>query len=651
MKYAEIIVNVPLKQNFTYSFDDEYVIPGIRVIVSFGRRNITGFVIKVMDNFNNTEGYKIKKIQRIVDTSPVFIKKQVELALWMEKFYLCSRGEALSTMIPYGKVDKGLPPLDFDDIENSNLELTTYQKEAIESITKGNEKLYYLFGVTGSGKTEVYLECAERIIKNGKQVIYLVPEITLTHQLIQQVQERFAKKVAILHSGLTPSQRINQCRKIIKGEVSLIIGARSAVFAPTNNLGLIIIDEEHETSYKSGNSPRYHARQIAQVRIAKEGGKLLMGSATPSLESWYLMKEKLITRLDLPERVSGGFLPSINIVDMKTQKEMFSERLIYEMNKTLKAGKQVILFLNRRGFSYFFHCNDCGYEIKCPHCDIALTYHKSSNGLVCHYCGYRKPIVSVCPECGSLDVIHSGFGTEMVEAEVKRLFPSAVVARLDTDIAKKKGISATIIDDFRNGKIQILLGTQMVAKGLNFPNAELVGIVLADSGLNIPDFRAQERTFDLLVQVSGRAGRYSKNGKVIIQTYHPTNQAIIRAAKMNIEQFYTEELEIRKETGFPPFSRLVNVVLRGKIKEAVEKEINSIVDILRNNKKKYSGEIEIFGANECPIEKIANNWRFQIIVRSKNPNLLHYFLKNEIGNYHCPSGMNLEIDFDPVMIM
>ena len=504
LKYAKVAVPVPLKQEFTYSFDDGVlnVVPGIRVMVPFGRREVQGYVVDVLDSKPDV-GFEIKAVSKAIDKEPLFGKREYELALWMERFYFSSRGEILDVMIPGGRRDSSFGALDFGEpVFKKDVVLTAEQVGAVETVMGARTGLFYLFGVTGSGKTEVFLQCAERVIAQGGQVIYLVPEITLTHQLAVQVMERFKNNVAILHSGLTDSQRIAQWRRIKRSEVSLVIGARSAVFAPCENLRMIIIDEEHENSYKSGNDPRYHARQVAQKRIADCHGKLLMGSATPSLEAWHLMKDpSRMTRIDLTSRVGGGCMPKVEIADMTHEDGIFGKTLQLEMARTLGAGKQVILFLNRRGYSYYFHCRSCGYELKCPHCDVAMTYHKKTGTLKCHYCGYTQKPTRVCPVCGSLDVMYSGFGTEQVEQEVQRLFPQYRTARLDTDVVSKdRKIIQKTLDEFRAGSLDILIGTQMVAKGLNFPNVQLVGIVLADSGLLVPDFRAEERTFDLLVQ-------------------------------------------------------------------------------------------------------------------------------------------------------
>jgi len=669
-KYAIVVVPVPLKQEFTYSFNDEEmnVQVGIRVMVSFGRRIIQGYVVNVLDEKPHVK-FAIKPIKRAIDKEPLFGKREYELALWMERFYFSSRGEILDIMIPGGKRDAVFGALDFEEpILRKDVALTDEQTQAIETVM-GSDKssnmssglspnsnspnMFYLFGVTGSGKTEVFLQCAERVIAQGGQVIYLVPEITLTHQLAMQVMERFKNNVAILHSALTDSQRIAQWRRIKKSQVSLVIGARSAVFAPCENLKMIIIDEEHENSYKSGNDPRYHARQVAQKRIADCHGKLLMGSATPSLEAWHLMKNpSRMIRIDLTHRVGGGCMPQVVIADMSKEEGLFGKQLQLEMTKTLSKGKQVILFLNRRGYSYYFHCRSCSYELKCPHCDVAMTYHKKTGTLKCHYCGYTQKPIKVCPVCGSLDVMYSGFGTEQVEQEARRLFPQYKIARLDTDtVSKDRKIISSTLDEFRSGSLDILIGTQMVAKGLNFPNVQLVGIVLADSGLLIPDFRAEERTFDLLVQVAGRSGRADSNGRVVVQTRIKDNPAIVMAASGSVEDFFDKELKLRKELGFPPFSRMINLVVRSPKATLAKSFASTLANALEQAVSQSGYSVQIYGANECPIEKIRANYRFQVLLRSTKPSDMLSLLENVLSHTTTPSGVILEIDVDPVDLL
>lgn len=655
LKYAKVAVPVPLKQEFTYSFDDGVlnVVPGIRVMVPFGRREVQGYVVDVLDSKPDV-GFEIKAVSKAIDKEPLFGKREYELALWMERFYFSSRGEILDVMIPGGRRDSSFGALDFGEPAfKKDVVLTVKQAGAVETVMGARTGLFYLFGVTGSGKTEVFLQCAERVIAQGGQVIYLVPEITLTHQLAVQVMERFKNNVAILHSGLTDSQRIAQWRRIKRSEVSLVIGARSAVFAPCENLRMIIIDEEHENSYKSGNDPRYHARQVAQKRIADCHGKLLMGSATPSLEAWHLMKDpSRMTRIDLTSRVGGGCMPKVEIADMTHEDGIFGKTLQLEMARTLGAGKQVILFLNRRGYSYYFHCRSCGYELKCPHCDVAMTYHKKTGTLKCHYCGYTQKPTRVCPVCGSLDVMYSGFGTEQVEQEVQRLFPQYRTARLDTDVVSKdRKIIQKTLDEFRAGSLDILIGTQMVAKGLNFPNVQLVGIVLADSGLLVPDFRAEERTFDLLVQVAGRSGRADSNGRVVVQTRMKDNPAIVMASKGQVEAFFDNELKLRRDLGFPPFSRMVNLVVRSPKAEVARGFAELLASELSGKAAFFGFDVQVYGANECPIEKIRANFRFQVLLRSFKPSDMLSLLENVLSYTSVPSSVVLEIDVDPVDLL
>ncbi len=654
--YAQVVLNLPLDKEFTYLIGDlTGCTVGVRVTVPFGRRQLTGFVVALKESIEAVP-YEIKPIKRVIDKEPLFGQQEIALAQWMSLFYQCSLGEAISTMIPSGRVDRESPLYGADE---GNQLITTEmlspeQSATIEAVLKSPQRLHYLYGITGSGKSEVFLRVAEAVIAQGKQVIYLVPEITLTHQLAHQVSHRFKERVAILHSGLSPSQRIATWRRTLQGEVDIAIGARSAVFAPFKNLGLIIIDEEHENSYKAGNVPRYHARQVAQKRASLTNALLMMGSATPSMESWLMMEEGGVVRHFLQERVAGGKVPKISVVNMLGEKRLLSRVLVSKMEKTLGNKRQVILFLNRRGFSYFFHCRSCGFEMSCPHCSIALTYHKKINRMMCHYCGYSRQPISVCPECSSLDVGYGGFGTEMVEKEVEQFFPKAKIARLDTDTAGKSEEVAQVISSFKAGEIDILLGTQMVAKGLNFPKVDLVGIVLADSGLNLPDFRSQERTFALIVQVSGRAGRYNETGEVVVQTYRPDNSAIKLATEGNGELFYKTELAMRKETAFPPYTRLVNFVIRGGSKTKVEGEIErlkSFIESLGGYFKDKATRPEILGVAPCPLEKIANKWRYHLVLRSTGIKELLQITTAVSKEFKVAPPLYLEIDVDPLQLL
>jgi primosomal protein N' (replication factor Y) len=462
-----------------------------------------------------------------------------------------------------------------------------------------------------------------------------------------------------MHSRLSGAERLSAWRRIRSGEVRIVAGPRSAVFAPVKNLGLIIIDEEQDASYKAGNTPRYHARQVAMHRCSiagDDGGKplLLMGSATPSVEAWAMIRDKRITRLTLTKRLAGGGLPSIEVVNMARVEGCLSPLLKEEIEKTAEQGRQSILFLNRRGFAYFYHCPKCGYELTCKHCSVSLTWHKGKtpdkDRAVCHYCGFSMPPPRACPNCGSLEAGFTGFGTEMIEEEVRRSFPHLRVERADADSTAKKGALEDILGRFKKGEIDILLGTQMVAKGLNFPGVRLVGVVLADTGLHLPDFRAAERTFSLIVQVAGRAGRYFPNGKVVVQTLRPSDPAISCACGLEIEQYYSRELEQRKALNFPPYSRLIRFVVRGKdlprVKAAVARLAERAAPCLPR-------DAELLGPAECPLSLIAGNYRRQIIIRGPHIAGLHKAAVQALAGWETAkeNGCYLETDIDPVSLL
>jgi primosomal protein N' (replication factor Y) len=493
--YLELLFNLPVEGSFTYLPPEtgetaewtpgEWI--GRRVMAPFGRRSVSGFVAGAVTAPPDGD-FTLRRISRIVDKVPLFGEQELKLASWISSMYLSSRGEALSAMLPGGKRETSVSSFGLEEevAMIKPLTLSPEQEAALAAVLKGDDRPKYLYGVTGSGKTEVFLRAAETLIEKGRGVIYLVPEIALTHQLVEAVRGRFPGKVAVLHSALTPSQRLSEWRRLRSGEALLAVGARSAVFAPIPDPGMIIIDEEHEGSYKSGSVPRYHARQVAMHRCSSGSCTLVMGSATPSVEAYRFMERGEIEKLELKSRIAGGSLPRLEIVDMKGSSNTLSPELIARIREVKNAGKQIILFLNRRGFSYFFHCRSCGYQMTCRSCSVSLTLHKSSGRMVCHYCGWSRKPEDVCPECGSLDIGYSGFGTEKIEEDVQRTFPDLSIKRIDTDAVRKKGSLQTILEQFKKGEIDILLGTQMVAKGLNFPGVRLVGIIQADSALHLP---------------------------------------------------------------------------------------------------------------------------------------------------------------------
>jgi primosomal protein N' (replication factor Y) len=596
----------------------------------------------------------------------LFDARSVALAQWVADMYLCSVGEALGAMLPGGRREVEPEAVDDGPLPGGGqVVLSEEQRLAIARIASASSGFFYLFGVTGSGKTEVFLQASREMLRRGRGVIYLVPEISLTHQVVDVFQRFLGEEVAVLHSGLTPSQRLQGWRRLREGTARVAIGARSAVFAPVQRLGLVIIDEEHEASYKSGTTPRYHARQVAMHRASEEGALLVMGSATPSLEAYHAMKTGRVENLRLPERLSGGSMPSVEIRDLRGEKGPISRPLIAEIRRTHAEGRQSILFLNRRGFAHFFHCRSCGFEMKCRRCSVSLTFHKHSNRMVCHYCGYRSPPVEVCPSCGSMDVGYSGFGTERIEEEVQRLFPELQVRRVDTDAVRggDRGLLRRTLADFAAGKIDVLLGTQMVAKGLNFPLVKLVGIIAADTGLQLPDFRAAERTFGLIVQVSGRAGRFHPDGKVVIQTFQPDSETIRLAAAGKLEEFYEKELEARRQLGFPPFTRLGRLVLRSRSSRKAWSAAQGLADSLAGlgsqpgqgaGQQAQGGEapaVEVLGPAECPLATVAGNHRVQLLLRASSLRLLHNRLKGLLQEYVAPSGVYLEVDVDPVSLL
>ena len=651
--FARVLIAVPIDEEFTYLIpEDMDVEVGRRVIVPFGSRSVTGYVVALEDE--HPVDFRIRPITRLVDRKePSFTNELIELAHFVSRMYFCSPGQALGAMIPSGRRETETSLFDsqtsFTPIEH----LSAQQERAIGTILSA-KGIYYLYGVTGSGKSEVFLRVSESVIAEGRQVIYLVPEITLTHQLSADVMARFSGRVAILHSALTPSQRLKEWYRILHHEVDLVIGARSAVFAPCARLGLIIMDEEHENSYKSGSSPRYHARQVAQKRCEMNGVSFVMGSATPSLEAWAMMERSLVTRIDMPLRVAGGSRPQIEVVSMLGIDRCISPRLEDEIRRTLIQRRGVILFLNRRGYSYYYHCDNCGHVVECPHCSVAMTYHRGSGRLHCHYCGYSQDLVDECPECHSTSLSVAGHGTEKVEEEVSRLFPSARVARLDADVASQdRQTVRAVIDGFRDGEIDILLGTQMVAKGLNFPRLSLVGVISADSTLSVPDFRSEERTYDLLEQVAGRAGRYDSSGRVLIQTYRASNKAIVAVERNDARGFYAQELEVRRMLSYPPFSRLVVITFRSRDKEQAEGGARTLADVVGRivASSRLEDHVSIVGVSPCIIERKAGSWRYQLLLSSQRILMLEEVLRKALSLCSWPSSVHVEIDVDPLNLM
>jgi len=669
MTYLEIILNLPVNQGFTYSYippenEKEELKPeiGKRAEIMFGNKKTSGFIINISDKIPEScpvDESKIKPVKRIIDKEPLFGSELIEMAGWISRYYLCTLGEAIFAMIPSGRRDSSAGGFSFeeDKVSKTKNKLSEEQELAVKEILAASEntdksksQFHYLYGPTGTGKTEVFLQLAEEILAQGKGVIYLVPEISLTGQVAQSIVDRFGNTAAIIHSGLTASQRLTQWHRIMHKEARVVVGARSAVFAPVPDLGLVIIDEEHDGSYKSGNNPRYHARQVAMHRCSNLQIPLVMGSATPSVEAWDGMEKNIIYRHKLTKRLAGGAMPHINCINLNnfSGDGCLSKPLEDEINNTLKQKKQAILFLNRRGFTHFFSCNSCGYELVCKNCSVPLTYHRNENRLRCHYCGWSLTPPQSCPQCGSLDIGSSGFGTEFIESETRSKFPNARIIRIDTDSITKKEELLEKLNEFREGKYDIMLGTQMVAKGLNFPNLQLVGVIMADAGLHMPDFRAGERTFSLITQVAGRAGRYFPDGKVFVQTYSPGREPVLFACQNAVEAFYNFELTQRSMMEFPPYSRLLRIVFRSFTRDLAFKTSCEVAQIL--NQMNVKGA-EIIGPAECPIERINSNWRYQILLKGKSIIPLQSMAREILNKYKHNQNVYIEYDVDPVSLL
>lgn len=534
---------------------------------------------------------------------------------------------------------------DSDEYNYPKYPLNIEQQMAVDTILKSDDSTFLLYGVTGSGKTEVYIELIEKMLLLNKSAIVLVPEISLTPQMVFRFKSRFKDYIAILHSRLSEGEKYDEYRKISNGLVKIVIGARSAIFAPLKNIGIIIIDEEHTSTYKQESNPKYSAIDVSLERARYHNAKVVLGSATPSLESYSRAVVKKYHLIELKKRANNKPLPVVNIIDMNKEKRgsYFSLALVQAINEKLSKKEQIILLLNRRGYASFVTCSNCGYVSKCPNCDVTLTYHKSSDMERCHYCGYAVPRHVECPSCHEKAVKNLGVGTEKIEEELSKLFDARVI-RMDFDTTSTKGAHEKIINAFRNQEYDILLGTQMIAKGLDFPNVTLVGVINADTSLMIPSFRSSEYTFELLSQVSGRSGRSEKEGMVIIQTFNKDHYAIKLAKTQNYEMFFKEEMNIRRTLGYPPYYFLVAIKVISKNYELVKKESNVIAYKLKENLKNTI----VLGPSIGSTFKVNNTYRFGITLKYKKEDNLYPFLTRLLEYYKSNSNISIDIDFNPI---
>ena len=537
--------------------------------------------------------------------------------------------------------------------KSSKKELTVEQQNAYDKINDAmKEQLFsefLIYGVTGSGKTEIYLQLIENCLKNDKSSIMLVPEISLTPQTVDRFIARFGEdKIAVLHSKLSIGEKYDQWNKIERGEAKIIIGPRSAIFAPVNNLGLIVIDEEHDSSYKSETTPKYSAKEVARYIARQNNICLVLGSATPDIETYFKAEKQEINLLELKNRANNSKLPDVKVIDLREEilsgnKSMISRELHNEIETNLKNKKQTILFLNRRGFSTFIMCRDCGYTVKCKNCDITLTYHLNTNKLKCHYCGFETNAVTICPECKSNNIRYFGTGTQKLEAEINKMFPTAKTIRMDVDTVSKKNSHEEILDRFKNENIDILIGTQMVVKGHHFPNVTLVGVIAADGSLNIDDFRANEKTFQILTQVAGRAGREQEKGRVIIQTYNPDNFSIECSKEQNYDLFYETEIKLRKQLKYPPFCDIITICISSEDEKTTIETIKKLHTYLKKKIKTDNIGVILYSPLPAPIDKIKNKYRWRMIIKCKFGEDIVKFINGMLEEYNKYKKNNTKI--------
>lgn len=602
---------------------------------------------KLIDDIINNEATypkTAKQLESKLGLSASFLKQAVEKG-WLKR-------ELIETYRD--------PLANFKKKNNSKaITLNQGQSQALNKIAQAikekEAKTFLLEGVTGSGKTEVYLHAIQKALESGRNALMLVPEISLTPQMVEQVKARFGSSVAVLHSGLSTGERYDEWRRIRRGEARVVVGARSAVFAPLANIGLIIIDEEHESSYKQEDTPRYHARDVALLRSRYHNCPLVLGSATPSLASRARAQKGNYELLRLTERANSKALPEVTLIDLK-QIEFaggqfdLSVDLVEKIKEKLARQEQVILLLNRRGFANFMLCRSCGYVMQCPNCDVSLTMHKDTGQMQCHYCGYKTPIPNKCPNCQEIQIRFLGAGTQKVEEELKELIPQASILRMDVDTTRKKGSYKRILDKFGAGEANILLGTQMIAKGLDFPNVTLVGVINADTSLQVPNFNASEKTFDLLTQVSGRAGRADKKGEVMIQTYNPEHYAIALAQNQDYESFYHKEMQVRHQGNYPPFFYTVLISVASKDEQAAAK---FAFVVKRRLMQELHAPTIILGPTPSSIAKIKNQYFYQILVKYKKEDKLNpilHELQDEAQKIKR-QGLNVYIDNEPERII
>ena len=682
--YADIVLRLPLRQTFTYLIPPELsetAAVGMRVKVSFRNRQEEGVIMAI---HRQTPEYEVLPLLALIDPAPLLTPDQLELAGWMSDYYLAGMGECVYKMFPQGrrypkkvKEQRRETPVPEHDLNDEQAavynqvsallaKIPTPDKTssasvasvsavvggtAAEKISEKGRGVHLVHGVTGSGKTEIYIHLIMACLERNLGAILLVPEISLTVQLIERLEFVFKDRLALLHSALKKSQRFGGYVALLRGEKTVAVGTRSAIFAPVPDLSLIIMDEEHDSSYKEHSAPRYHARQIAYRRLEKTGGVLLLSSATPAVETTYNARrgQEGFAYHRLIKRATGAQLPEVTPIQVESPDIPISGRLVNELDENRRAGRQSILLLNRRGYYPYLYCTSCEESQSCPNCSVTLNLHRDGS-LICHYCSYKRFDQGRCINCGAATV-RLGSGTQKLEEYLFNLFPDVKLERLDTDTAARKDVVQESIGRLLRGELDILMGTQMIAKGLDAPNVTLVGVLQADQGLNMPDFRAAERTFSLLTQVAGRAGRGDLQGRVFFEVMNPENQIINFARHQDYDGFYAEEINNRREAMYPPFCRIIRLLFRSENEKNARNAAQGLADILVSEFKDITdGKPIVLGPAPAPIARLHNQFRFHIVLKTLRPNFLRRIIDKNLVRIHKlkKNDTYLEIDFDPV---
>ncbi|MBN1532931.1 MAG: primosomal protein N' [Spirochaetes bacterium] len=651
--YADVFIGYPLDERFTYRIPEgSAVAPGMRVMVDFRRRTLMAYVERVHDT--EPQGFQVKDIISAIDPEPIFDARLLELARFVAGTYLGTVGEALAMALPSGKSEpKRIRPINAATPSQGprlNDEQEGVYRAILASLAEGRRR-HLIFGVTGSGKTEIYIKLAMHFIAQGKSVLYLVPEISISSQIYDRLHRVFGDDLVLYHSNLSQGERLRSWNRFYRGEATIAVGTRSAVFLQCPDLGMIAIDEEHDGSYKEHSSPRYNARRLAFRRSADEGALLVLGSATPSMESFTAAERGVIGIHLLQRRYGGARLPEIEVLEIEggRPEDIITPRLKLYTKQAVERGEQAIYLLNRRGFSPVIRCGACGHVVTCPHCDISLNGH-SGGMMECHYCGFRRREPECCDSCGEKTLARLGAGTQRIEEIIASQFRGMRVFRMDQDSMRRKGEADRMMGMMRRGEIDILLGTQMVAKGFDFPRVTLVGVLMADIGLNIPDFRATEKIFSLLMQVAGRSGRGEQPGRVVVQTLSGDNPLFNFFRRHDYDGFYRHEKRLREDLGYPPFTRMARLLLRGTDEGRVAGAAAEVRRALDAAVSALKSGVRVLGPTSAPLVKIGGNYRHHLLLKSESVDELRRVIEAARETARL-GGVYLEIDIDPVEIM